>query len=527
VNLNALRSPAKLIPLVAALIAFSVTVLRLPTLLDATFRFSDAPELSAIAHSIQTGHGPQNLPTQTSLAVVLFDQAIYGLPFHRFLELATGPAISVISFLIMVRTAVLAAGRRAAFGTTLILLVLPPIVLWPLLFPDNHITTVLGVALLSWFVVRSSKTRIRPPLSAALGFVVGVLFISDPQLLVVGIIPFVVCVFLQLKNRTNFGVRPYFILLLSLGAGVVVSVGIMAAERITYVQIGLQPGTSNIPSSLWTALKGTILATNGAWYNDSLTIAFIPAFLLVVGVIAAMVRLAYQTSHHLLPTNHAIPNPQLVLYRSFWILSAAGLVAAFAILGYGYDDYQVHYLMPLYLAVAALLPVSNLLSNRRFMFVVPALFSIFALNVAIRTAVIDPSDFNRHLSPPSNIDPLPILESHHLTYGYSGYWESYDLTWRSNETIAVWPYSASSKACDGVTASFCPYSFAPKGEYTGNHSGQSFILTPGAGGTCLPSAPSETVFGPPTAVYHQGPYTISVYDYDVASRFTADKGLFC
>jgi hypothetical protein len=528
VSLKALRSPAKFIPLAAALIAFSVTVLRLPTLLDATFRFSDAPELAAIAHAIQSGHGPQNLPTQTSLAVVLLDQAIYGLPFHRFLELATGPVLSLLSFLIMVRTAFLAAGRRAAVGTTLILLVLPPVVLWPLLFPDNHITTVLGAALLAWFVVRSSRVRTRFPLSATLGLLLGILFISDPQLLVVGIIPFIVCVFLQLKRRANFGVRPHVILLLSMGVGIVAGRAIMAAEGITYIQIGLAPATSNIPSSLSKAFKGVLLATNGAWYGDLLTIVFIPAFLLVIAIIVALLVLASQTIRTLLSTTVAQPEPQLLLYKSFWILSASGLLAAFAILGYGSDDdYQIHYLMPLYLAVAALLPVAKLLWNRKFMFVVPALFSIFALNIAFRTATIDPSNFNRHLSPASNIDPLPTLESHHLTYGYSGYWEAYDLTWRSNETIAVWPYSAGSKACDGMTASFCPYSFAPQGEFKGKHSGPSFILTPGAGGTCLPSMPPESVFGTPIAVYRHGPYTISVYDYDVASRFTADKGLFC
>jgi hypothetical protein len=151
---------------------------------------------------------------------------------------------------------------------------------------------------------------------------------------------------------------------------------------------------------------------------------------------------------------------------------------------------------------------------------------LFAVNTTVSTATFDASQYYDRLQVPISADPLPTLLQHGLTRGYAGYWESYDLTWRSGGALSVWPLLGGSQACRGGAASLCPYAFAPQGEYSPTK-GRTFIITPWTGETCGRSAPSTAIFGAPEAVYSRGPYTISVYGYDVGSRLSKDAGLFC
>src|SRR6202035_4450346 len=119
---------------VAAAVAFAITVTRVPTLLAAVYRFSDAPELSFISQGLATGHGPQLLPTQTSIVVIWFDELLQWLPFRAGVEYWTGPVLALVMGALMVRTAHIVLGRRGALWTCAMLIVLPPVVLWLLLF---------------------------------------------------------------------------------------------------------------------------------------------------------------------------------------------------------------------------------------------------------------------------------------------------------------------------------------------------------------------------------------------------------
>src|SRR6202163_5043579 len=85
----------------AALVAFAVTLARLPPSLAAVFRFSDAPELTFISQSLATGHGPQLLPTQTSIGVIWFDELLQWAPFRIGIEYWTGPALALLMGVLM------------------------------------------------------------------------------------------------------------------------------------------------------------------------------------------------------------------------------------------------------------------------------------------------------------------------------------------------------------------------------------------------------------------------------------------
>ena len=119
-----------------------------------------------------------------------------------------------------------------------------------------------------------------------------------------------------------------------------------------------------------------------------------------------------------------------------------------------------------------------------------------------------------------------MLLEHHLTRGYSGYWAAYDVSWRSHGRVLVWPMLGGSRACSGPAPAICGYTFAPQGEYAAQP-GRSFIITAGRQDGCIPPTPPVSVFGTPQTVYHAGSYVVTVYAYDVASRFAKEAYLFC
>jgi hypothetical protein len=520
----------------AALVSFTVTLLRLPTLLAAVYRFSDAPELSYISQGLATGHGPQLLPTQTSIGVIWFDELLQWVPFRAGVEYWTGPVLTVAMGLLLVRTAHLVLGRKGTLLTSVLLLVLPTVVLWPLLFPDNHITTYAAAVLLAWHLVLDARGRPSMARSTLVGIVVGVGVVTDPQLLAFGVVPYLATVAVLRRRVTAAQVRSMCV---TLGAAVVaagLSFLVMRAQGISTVSI--LPGSSGISGvirGIGLAVQTLAWTIGGGWYGDAISVVAVALCIVAALSLVVLVGVGIRQRTGATPA----PATPLDAYALFWGIAFVVLLGAFVFLGYGAGGapMQGHYLVGCYLAAAALLPVivirygPTALAQWRSRgtaaaLVAVAVFSVFAVNNAVSTATFNASLFYDQLQVPAADDPLPVLLAHGLTRGYAGYWESYDLDWRSNGVLSVWPLLGGATACGGGAASLCPYDFAPKGEYTPT-AGTTFIITPWTGETCGKSLPSVAIFGAPEAVYTRGPYTISVYGYDVASRLSKDASLFC
>ena len=526
------------IAVVAALVSLTVTLLRLPTLLAAVYRFSDAPELSYISQGLATGHGPQLLPTQTSIGVIWFDELLQWVPFRAGIEYWTGPVLTVAMGLLLVRTAHVVLGRKGTLLTSVLLLVLPTVVLWPLLFPDNHITTYAAAVLLAWHLVLDLRCRRSVLRSALVGIILGVGLVTDPQLLAFGVVPYIATIAVLRRRVTAQQVRSMLGTLCAAVIAAGASFLVMRAQGISTVSI--LPGSSGISGvirGIGLAVQTLAWTIGGGWYGHAISVLAvglcIVAALSLVAMVIVGVRQRVETEEP------SAPAPSLDGYALFWGIAFIVLLGAFVFLGYGAGGapMQGHYLVGCYLAAAALLPVivirygPTALAQWRSRGVVVALvavavFSVFAVNNAVSTATFDASLFYDQLQVPAADDPLPVLLAHGLTRGYAGYWESYDLDWRSNGVLSVWPLLGGATACSGGAASLCPYDFAPKGEYTPT-AGSTFIITPWTGESCGKSLPSAAIFGPPEVVYTRGPYTISVYGYDVASRLSKDASLFC
>jgi hypothetical protein len=293
---------------------------------------------------------------------------------------------------------------------------------------------------------------------------------------------------------------------------------------------------SSISHGTALALQTAGWAVDGGWYASGFSATWLALFAAgacgTVALGAALVRARRPSK-----ARSSSLEPVRSGYALFLLLSIAIGVAAFVGFGYGFSPMQGHYLMPAYVAAVALVPTRFLALDRRAghlighrakqiaLTLVTLLFALFATHTAYATATVDASLFNARIAPTGADDPLPVLLQRHLTRGYSGYWEAFDLDWRANGSLSVWPVLGAPGACDGAAGSLCAFAFAPEGEYRGT-SGQTFIVTPASNDTCI-NAPAATVFGPPSAVYRAGRYTISVYPYDVASRFSSRARLFC
>ncbi len=417
---------------VAALVSFTVTLLRLPTLLAAVYRFSDAPELSYIAQGLATGHGPQLLPTQTSIGVIWFDELLQWVPFRAGIEYWTGPVLTVAMGLLLVRTAHLVLGRKGTFLTSVLLLVLPTVVLWPLLFPDNHITTYAAAVLLAWHLVLDVRERRSVFRSVLVGVAVGVGVVTDPQLLAFGVVPYIATVAVLRRRLPAHQVRSSLVTL----SGTLVAAGlsflVMSVQGIRTVSI--LPGSGGISGvirGIGLAMQTFAWTIGGGWYGEAISVLAAGLCVVAVGSVVALVAIG-AGQRTVAGRRPASVETSIAAYGLFWGLAFAFLLGAFVFLGYGAGGapMQGHYLVGCYLAAAALLPAIVIrfgptsLARRHSRAGAAALlavgvFSLFAVNNAVSTATFDASHFYDQLQVPAADDPLPVLLEHGLTRGYS------------------------------------------------------------------------------------------------------------
>ena len=411
----------------AALISFVATLVRLPILLAAVFRFSDAPELSYISQGLATGHGPQLLPTQTSIGVIWFDELLQWLPFRAGVEYWTGPVLTVAMGLLLVRTAHLVLGRQGTLLTSVMLLVLPTVVLWPLLFPDNHITTYAAAVLLGWHLVLDLRHRHSVWRSAIVGVVVGISVVTDPQLLAFGLVPYIATVAVLRRRVVAPQARSFLVTL----SGALVAIGltfvVMNAQGIrTVVILNSSGGLSGVVRGIGLAVQTLVWTIGGGWYGDPLSVVAVVLCIATALSLAALVVVGVRQRSA--PEPRSMPlDTTLAGFGLFWGMNFAFLVGAFVFLGFvgGGAPMQGHYLVGCYFAAAALIPMiavrygSKPLTRWRSRAGAAALgavgvFSLFALNNAVSTATFDASQFYDRLQVPAASDPLPVLLEHGL-----------------------------------------------------------------------------------------------------------------
>ena len=498
------------VPLLAGLTYLVVLVVRLVGSLSSFYWYSDFPEALRLGDAMFSGGYGQGLsvPSQTGIgplwAVGLLDQVtrsdIAGMAFGA---LMVGLAIGL-----MVLTAYKVMGRASAVAVAVLSLAAPPVVAWEMLTPIAHESTLLLSAIGVWQLVSLSRpSRGHALVSHVLvGALAGVCVASDSLAIPAAVAPWIVCA-IVLARRNPSRRRP---LIVTAGAAVATVALVEFLSRTSGIaqqgNVGLAPSIAGVTSGLRTTATTLGQMISGAWYS-----AAIPTVLVVLGFVS-FVALIYMATRVL--RRHVTADvPGRELYVWYWLLSCAGLIAAFCLSGLGRQlspvNYQGHYVDGLWFVTAAVLPLGFLwIGGFRRRLLVACVASL-AVASAVGVATMPQDLFNG----PDYVDSARLttsLEQLGVARGYGGYWESYAVGWHTDDRITTLPLQQ-------CASGLCRYEFAARAWYR-RQPGPVFVIVQAApcasDNLCIDAANLER-FPSPESVRDVGLLRIYVYADDV------------
>ena len=510
-------------------VAAIVLAARMGDLLNATYRFSDAPAAPLIGNAIGTRDVPVVVPTQTAIGMLWIDAAIAGLPAHHAMELVLGPLIALIGVVLLALATRRVGGRRASLIALAMAAAIPPTVIWTITFQDNHVSTVATAALLGWHLVRLSATQWNAKtaiVSVIVGLFAGIGYASDPQLLVAGMLPFVASLVITWRCRpaARLPFRAAGVTVAALVVTDLIAQGVMAAQQVQFLNIfAPHPDATGIVRGATLSARGLTWMGDGQWYGGGW------AAVVVIGVLAAGMMVALpvlELRSALRMTGGDEPSTRRILHVLYWGLAFYGLVGALIVSGASSLDVQAHYISGCFFCTAALAPLALTRVRGRALVAGGALVCGVMATNTVSVATIDTHLFSTSAVAPESDGLVSLLETHHLTRGFAGYWEAYDITWRSEGTVQAWPVSQGRSCAGQGTTSLCAHGFSAAGPFR-PRGGQTFLITRRDGTDCFTAPPDASIYGVPTATYRLGVFTVLVYADDVSQHFVPSVDPFC
>ena len=506
----------------------AILIARTQHILTTVYWSPDVPAAALVGQAIV--HGSRvTLPTQTAIGQVLFQGLTSGLPGYRPLTMLLGLLMVLITVAVLAATARVVMDGRAAIITAALALSAGPGLLASELYPDGHDTSLVGSALIALLVVSfnsQASRRRRHLVATAIGAVAGLSLVSDPEFLVVGVAPVVVVVGVGWLIRRPLPRRLILVTAAAAAAAVAGIVELLMALLHVHVivfLIGAHLSLSGIVSGLGASV-GFTLASVGGTFIDA---PFGPRTVLGAVLLIAIVLITERTVRHEIAACRAQPEAAMtprLAYALFWAAVQVGLIGAVSVTGLATGRYagEIFYgaaaLVPLLIADWVAPPTG---SSRHRRAVVSAT-GLYCLSAAMAIATWPDAEI-RGLGPsPQEAQVADFLVGHHLTHGYSGFWESYGLTWQTEGRVTVWPITRDCGA--SATTSICPYLFSADTWYTPQPGNSFILLRPDAGCSREPPA---AVYGPPSERYDVGGMRILVYPYDIATHFATLSTLTC
>ncbi len=457
-----LLDPSIVAPVAAAAVYVVAVAVRLPGIFSSFYWYSDFPEALRLGDAVFHGGWGQGLsvPSQSGLGPLWLVGLLHQVTGNDVAGMAFG------AFLMLVATAFVVAAARRVLGTTsaiavgVLCIAAPPVVGWELLSPIAHETTLLLAAVGAWQLVALAQEdgRRRIASSLAVAALAGVCVISDPLAIPTAAIPWLICALVIARRQPRR--RTPLLVTASSATATAVLIGVIATVSgiVERSNAGLSTSIDGITEGLRTTALTLGQMLTGVWYSNAFPDAVaLVAFVLFVGVLYLASR---QVSRHDRP---AAPGHDVYVW--FWVLSSAGLIAAFCLSGLGiqYDPvpYQGHYVDGLWFAIGALLPIGL---QRPGAFRAIAVVSITALVLSAAAGVLRTPSFP--FEDPDYVDgpqlTATLLELG-VTHGYGGYWESYAIGWHTGQRIEALPLQRCMHT-SGVRG-LCRYEFAAPAWY--------------------------------------------------------------
>lgn len=383
-------------------------------------------------------------------------------------------------------------------------------------------------AVLVAMVQHPAMPRRRKVAGAAVAVAVaGATVASDPLFLAVGLAPLVgagVLVLLLRRDRRAGGLA-----LLTVG----VAGGALLLSQLIWAVMGVVGFKKNYLQKGYSVVDlGSVVPNVRVFWRHVLTLTHAsplrgpgrgtPAQLAMTLVVAAVILYAFTLLFRLRrrPKSPAEePATALLAYTAFWVLSGLGVLAAFALSSFssGPSDTS-RYVIPVFLALAAVGPLwGRRLDWRRP--VAAGCVALFCLaTIAARQNLFIyqqyPGFGSVHRDGPALIS---FLRSEGLRYGYAGYFTSHQLTMLSDLEVYAFPVIACHQP---ESDAICPFFVNVRTAwYLPRPNVRSFLIQDSTVPEFITPAPSKSM-GRPVATRRFGTMTVSVFDYDVASRFS-------
>jgi hypothetical protein len=518
-------------PTAAALVFLAVLGWSMPWVLTAVNWNSDVVSPMVLAQSLPSApaHAIVYLGNSAPYTTLWFDELTLHLPLHRGVWVASPYVLASCGLLLLTWAASRVGGRWVAMLTFVIAVSTGPTVVYPLVSQGVHLPTDVNVILLvALLVVAEGCVTARQwrrvlllalPIAVITGADIG----SDALLLVAGALPVLGApLLLWLRSRER---HHALVSLLSLGT-TLLALAVAALTTMVADHQGLRllrpaphfATTTQLGDNI--KLLGLIVLDmgNGLVFGMRLTTTTALAGISGAFAAAAFIITLLMLRHSPADAERSADGPRsaLPIYVLFWALVQAASVGAFVLSDVPVDGGAIRYLIPVFYAMAAVIPIWARRSEARR--VGTALAVTLYAGVAAQTLHASVVAHGFESSANKGTPPvIALLRAHHLNHGYAGYWEANSVTWKSGGQVqprAVLEGSACGAPDPGV---LCAYRFNALSSWFTPQPGPSFLLV-GLDDPYVSAAPSGAL-GSPSAVYRIGQFTVYVYPYDLASAF--------
>jgi hypothetical protein len=478
-----------------------------------------------------TGHHLVILGHSSWFSTLLFERWTQWLPAHRQLWELAPYAMALCSVAFISWGVWRIAGRWAGAATLAVMVCTGPSLLTILMVADDHAPTWFTLALIGAFLAvlelgGISSSGWLAVLAVVVGLLMGVNAESDVLLTISGAVPLllaVLCTWVLYPDRRTaravwFAVASVAV---ALAAGLIAH-GIMQHDDVIGAhdpKISTLAGTEAIGTNFRLWWQSLAVLGNGDFFGMSVgfsaLIAFACAAITLISIFLVP-RIAHSDLARAIECRRGGPRTADQAARSAWCLfwaSSAVLLSVAFVFSAGPEDLTSNrYLVGVFYAAAALVPMLGLRNlPMRVIVTAGATLYAFAGCLALAQERIEP--------PTSPTDPIAaavanIANAEHMSVGYAGYWDANPITWATHFRVKVFPVDN----CGNQR--LCGFELAiDTAWYTPRPRTRTFLLVDPAY-PAIPSNPTPDL-GQPIAVHQIGNITMYVYPYDIASRLYA------
>ncbi|MGA2165441.1 MAG: hypothetical protein ABSH36_13365 [Solirubrobacteraceae bacterium] len=529
-----------------------VVAIQFNQLIANTYLDADAASAPVIGqlYGGSPAHREVVLGQMTWFSTLMFELATRWLPLHRQIWEAAPYAMALASVALVAWGLWRIAGRWAATIGAVIMVCAAPHTLHLLFSLNDHSPTWFSFALLAGLLVllerRAADLAVLPTVLAVVlvGAIVGANMASDTLLIGAGVLPALLAVSVAWALRPGRASRRAWWLMLD----TIVVAGVcdaLTGALMSHENVGAPPGITHtglaageaVASNFKLWWQSIAVLGNGDFFGQSLgftsALQVVCAALSILAVAVLVPRISWRElardvqrrlggpadggSRQLNPgradAEGAAPAVEggaaRVAWCAFWGSSAVLLSVGFIVSSTPVDINSDRYLVGLLFAAAALIP---LLAGRSVLrqVAITACTMVFAFTGLVQLlqgqATANISNFPTDTV---SAEVARIARREHATIGYAGYWDAAPITWSTHFGVKVYPVQACGPALCPVSLHYITSWYIPR------RGQRSFLISdPTQPGSTL-SVPS---LGSPTAVYHVGALTMSVYSYDIASH---------